>query len=159
MGQEDWDRSPFELSGGQMRRVALAGILSMNPSILILDEPAAGLDPVGREEILSYILTLRERGVTVVLVSHSMDDVARFADRLLVLHEGEQLAWGPKEDVFAQEQILYDVNLELPQVTRFMQTLATGPVPELQEAPTAYTVRDACRQLIGVWHTRRGTES
>lgn len=156
MGDEDAGRSPFELSGGQMRRVALAGILAMKPDVLILDEPAAGLDPVGKEEILSYILTLRDMGVTVVLVSHSMDDVARYADRLLVLHEGEQTAWGEKEQIFSREELLASVNLELPQVARFLADLSQETAPELRELPPAYTIAEGAERLADVWKMRKG---
>lgn len=155
MVEESVERSPFELSGGQMRRVALAGILAMKPQVLILDEPAAGLDPVGKEEILSYILALRDMGVTVVLVSHSMDDVARFADRLLVLHEGKQVAWGEKRAIFSQEEQLKVVNLELPQVTRFLADLSVEIAPELSSKPPAYTIEEGARQLVEVWRKRR----
>lgn len=150
VGLADLDsrRSPFELSGGQMRRVALAGILAMKPDVLILDEPAAGLDPVGKKEILDYIETLRSGGVTVVLVSHSMDDVARYADRLLVLHEGRQIAWGDKAAVFSNQDALREVQLELPQVTQFMMRLSEEVLPSLMNYPPVYTIEEAVRLVI-----------
>jgi energy-coupling factor transport system ATP-binding protein len=98
---DDLERSPFELSGGQKRRAAIAGVLAMEPEILILDEPAAGLDPAGRDEILGYAGTLRDLGVTVILVSHSMEDVSRLADRVLVLRQGCVHALGRPADVFS----------------------------------------------------------
>ena len=95
------DKSPFELSGGQQRRVAFAGVLAMEPRILVLDEPVAGLDPVAREEFLDLIAQLHAGGLTVVMVSHSMDDLARLSDRVLVLNEGRQFAFGSPAEVFA----------------------------------------------------------
>ena len=100
IAETDLQRSPFELSGGQKRRAAIAGILSMRPEVLILDEPAAGLDPAGRDEILSYAASLRERGATLVLVSHSMEDIARLSDRVLVLDHGAVLACGDTRSIF-----------------------------------------------------------
>ena len=119
-----WQSSPLELSGGQKRRVAIAGVLAMKPKVLILDEPTAGLDPAGRDEILEEIARIRkETGMTVVLVSHRMEDVARFADRLLVMSEGKlRFADAPRE-VFKHREDLMSIGLEVPQVTRVMQML------------------------------------
>ncbi len=118
------DRSPFELSGGQMRRVAIAGVLAMGPKVLILDEPTAGLDPRGRDEILTEVDRLhREHALTVVLVSHQMEDVARLADRVAVLHQGRLLATGTPRQVFAQAEMLQGVGLGVPVVTRVMHLL------------------------------------
>lgn len=114
------DKSPFELSGGQKRRVAIAGIVAMNPDILILDEPAAGLDPAGREEILTFIKNLCSTGTTVVLVSHNMDDIARLADRILVLKDGEELICAPPDEVFRNPDKVIDYGLSLPIITEFM---------------------------------------
>ncbi|HAI52022.1 MAG: energy-coupling factor transporter ATPase [Limnochordia bacterium] len=118
------DQSPFELSGGQKRRVAIAGVLAMEPSVLILDEPTAGLDPKGREEILDEICTLhRERGITVILVTHSMEDVARLVDRLIVMDRGRVALDGTPVEVFRQAETLKELGLGLPQVTELMHEL------------------------------------
>ncbi len=101
---EELERSPFELSGGQKRRAAIAGVLAMEPEILILDEPAAGLDPAGRDEILDYAAQLRRMGVTVILVSHSMEDIARLADRVLVLRQGRVHAFGTTRTCSARKR-------------------------------------------------------
>ncbi|HON87251.1 MAG: energy-coupling factor transporter ATPase [Firmicutes bacterium] len=116
-------RSPFELSGGQLRRVAVAGILAMNPQVLVLDEPAAGLDPRGRRDILDNIKRLHESGITVVLVSHNMEDVAYFCDRILVLNEGKLVGDGSPREVFTQGAFLESIGLKPPEVTLLMQKL------------------------------------
>ncbi len=112
------DRSPFELSGGQKRRVALAGVLAMGPEVLVLDEPTAGMDPRGREEVLSEIGALHgQHGYTIVLVSHSMEDVARFAQRLIVMDHGAVVMEGTPKEVFRQRDALTEMGLGVPQVT------------------------------------------
>lgn len=117
--------SPFDLSGGQKRRVAIAGVLAMNPKYLILDEPTAGLDPAGREEILSEVRTLQQKlGITVILVSHSMDDVARFANRLLVLNNGKLYMQGTATEIFAHADELRTLGLDIPIVTALLKQLA-----------------------------------
>ena len=119
-----WQTSPFELSGGQKRRVAIAGVLAMKPKVLVLDEPTAGLDPGGRDEILGEIDRIRrETGMTVVLVSHRMEDVARYADRLVVMNDGKILYAAPPREVFRHRKKLTEVGLEVPQVTQVMQLL------------------------------------
>ena len=119
--------SPFDLSGGQKRRVAIAGVIAMEPEVLILDEPTAGLDPEGRGEILRNIENYRRaKNATVMMVSHSMEDVARLTDRLLVLN-GSRLAMdGPPEEIFAHAQELMDMGLSIPQVTRIFLRLRTA---------------------------------
>lgn len=118
------DRSPFELSGGQRRRVAIAGVLAMKPKILILDEPTAGLDPRGREEIFAQVVAIRRRmGITVVLVSHSMEDVARLADRLVVMHKGKLILTGTPREVFRHGDTLKQVGLGVPQITEVVRAL------------------------------------
>ena len=118
------DRSPFELSGGQKRRVAIAGVLAMKPSILILDEPTAGLDPRGRDEILGQVENLyKQWDLTVVLVSHSMEDIARLAQRLIVMEKGRIAMDGPPEEVFAEADRLRSMGLGVPQVTTLVQEL------------------------------------
>jgi len=114
------NRSPFSLSGGEMRRVAIAGVLAMKPNVLILDEPTAGLDPNTKEILISKLLYLNRHGITIILVSHSMDDVAEIADRLLVLHEGEVLAFGRPKEVFSDSSVLALSDLMLPQCTKLL---------------------------------------
>lgn len=119
-----YKKSPFELSGGQKRRVAIAGVLAMNPEILVLDEPTAGLDPAGRDEILGQISMLKkERNMTIVLVSHSMEDVARFVDRLIVMNKGEAVFDGTPREVFRHYKELEKIGLAAPQVTYLMHQL------------------------------------
>ncbi|MCD8096814.1 MAG: energy-coupling factor transporter ATPase, partial [Lachnospiraceae bacterium] len=124
MGEEYEKASPFELSGGQKRRVAIAGVLAMEPRVLILDEPTAGLDPRGRDEILDQISFLqKERGITVVLVSHSMEDVARYVDRIVVMNQGSVRFDGTPKEVFRHWSELEEIGLAAPQVTYLMQEL------------------------------------
>lgn len=117
------DKSPFELSGGQQRRVAFAGVLAMRPSKLILDEPVAGLDPAARNDFLELIAQLHTQGLTVVMVSHTMDDLARFCDRILVLKQGSIFALGTPEEVFADAEALRDIGLGVPSAQKFAQDL------------------------------------
>ena len=122
------DASPFDLSGGQKRRVAIAGVLAMKPKVLILDEPAAGLDPGGRREILDMIAGIRrERGISVVLVSHSMEDVAEYVDRIIVMNDGYIAMDGTPHEVFTHAEELTAMGLDVPDVTRlFMRLKAEG---------------------------------
>ncbi len=116
------DRSPFELSGGQKRRVAIAGILAMKPEVLVLDEPTAGLDPRGRDEVLGRIQSLyEEEGITIVLVSHSMEDIARLVNRIIVMYEGEIAMEGETREIFKQAEKLEQMGLGIPQITTFMR--------------------------------------
>ncbi|KYH28843.1 MULTISPECIES: energy-coupling factor transporter ATPase [Clostridium] len=118
------DKSPFDLSGGQKRRVAIAGVVAMEPKVLILDEPTAGLDPKGRDDILEKIVQLRkEYNMTIILVSHSMEDVAKVATRVLVMHEGKCILDGTTSEVFKQVDILEGVGLAVPQVTYLVKRL------------------------------------
>lgn len=118
------DRSPFELSGGQRRRVAIAGVIAMKPKILILDEPTAGLDPRGRDEILGQIKEFHERyGITVILVSHSMEDVARLVNKIIVMNRGRVALYGTPEEVFRHADELEEMGLGIPQITRLMRML------------------------------------
>lgn len=124
MGEEYDKSSPFELSGGQKRRVAIAGVLAMEPEVLILDEPTAGLDPKGRDEILDQIEKLqKERGITVILVSHSMEDVARYVDRIIVMNHGQVRFDGAPGEVFHHYKELEEIGLAAPQMTYLMQAL------------------------------------
>lgn len=124
MPEEFYGQSPFELSGGQKRRVAIAGVLAMKPKVLILDEPMAGLDPKGRDEILEEIAKLhRERGLTIILVSHSMEDVANYADRLVVMNKGSVQFEGTPKQVFSHYKELEKIGLAAPQITYVMHRL------------------------------------
>ena len=118
------ERSPFELSGGQMRRVAIAGVLAMRPSVLILDEPTAGLDPRGRDRILSMLEELHAReNVTILMVSHSMDDMARLASRLIVMSDGKVVADGTPREIFMQEGMMTSIGLDIPEAARLCARL------------------------------------
>ena len=124
LSKEYYKQSPFELSGGQKRRVAIAGVLAMQPEILILDEPTAGLDPKGREEILNQIKKLqKETGITVILVSHSMEDVAEYVDRIIVMNDGKVMYDDVPREVFKYYKELEEVGLAAPQVTYIMHAL------------------------------------
>ena len=121
--EEFAERSPFELSGGQKRRVAIAGVLAMEPSILILDEPAAGLDPVGRRDMLELVSSIHDRGVTVIMVSHSMDDVGRLCDRLFVLNRGKIAFSGTPGEVFIHGEALRQIGLDVPECAKLAKLL------------------------------------
>ncbi len=130
LSEEYMNRSPFELSGGQKRRVAIAGVLAMRPDILILDEPAAGLDPAGREEILTQIRALYLlRKMTVIFVSHSMEDVARVAARIIVMNRGTVAIDGKPAEVFAQAEALRSMGLDIPQITQLVVALRKRGIP------------------------------
>ena len=119
-----FDRSPFELSGGQMRRVAIAGILAMEPAILVLDEPTAGLDPLGRKELMSLFKKLHQSGMTIVLVTHLMDDVAEYANQVYVMEKGRLVKGGRPSDVFQDVVFMEEVQLGVPKITAFCKRLA-----------------------------------
>ena len=119
-----FERSPFELSGGQMRRVAIAGILAMEPKILVLDEPTAGLDPIGRKELMTLFKKLHQDGITIVLVTHLMDDVAEFADQVYVMEKGKLVKNGKPSLVFQNVEFMEKIQLGVPKITRFAQRLA-----------------------------------
>lgn len=128
--EELYDKSPFQLSGGQKRRVAIAGVLAMNPEYLILDEPAAGLDPIGRTEILDQIKKLHdEKGIAVILVSHSMEDLAHYVDRLIVMNHGEKVFDDTPKNVFAHYKELEWIGLSAPEVTYIMNELKEKGFP------------------------------
>lgn len=154
LSQELLQRSPFELSGGQKRRVAIAGVLAMEPRILVLDEPAAGLDPEGRDTILSQIKAYHERtGITVVLVSHSMEDIAKYANRVLVMSHAKVAMYDTVEHVFAHAQQLLDLGLSVPQVTQiFLKLRAMG-----LEIPTdVYTMPYAVKTILKALRAKQG---
>ena len=119
-----FERSPFELSGGQMRRVAIAGILAMEPAILVLDEPTAGLDPLGRKELMNLFKKLHQSGMTIVLVTHLMDDVAEYANQVYVMEKGRLVKGGKPSDVFQDVVFMEEVQLGVPKITAFCKRLA-----------------------------------
>ena len=149
LGEHYYKKSPFELSGGQKRRVAIAGVLAMDPDVLVLDEPTAGLDPKGRDEILDEIAGLQEaRGITVVLVSHSMDDVARYVDRLIVMDHGQKAYDAPPKEVFSHLKELEAMGLAVPQMTYIMHALAEKGLPVDVTAGTVEEARDSILQAL-----------
>ena len=150
-------QSPFELSGGQKRRVAIAGVLAMQPEVLILDEPTAGLDPKGRDEILGEIETLhREKGMTIVLVSHSMEDIARYADRLIVMNHGEKVFDDTPRNVFRHYKELEAIGLAAPQVTYVVQALRKEGIPIDDGLITVEEARDAILRMVGMENGKDG---
>lgn len=143
-------QSPFELSGGQKRRVAIAGILAMHPKVLVLDEPTAGLDPKGRDEILDQIEHLhRETGMTVILVSHSMEDIAKYVERIIVMNRGEKMLDGTPKEVFSHYKELEKVGLAAPQVTYVMHDLKERGFPVSTDATT---VGEAADEIMRSFH-------
>ena len=144
--EEYLNKSPFDLSGGEKRRVAIAGVISMNPKVLVLDEPTAGLDPVGKNDLLNLIKSYNKTtGSTVIFVSHNMDDVALVADRVLVLSDGQIIMNGTVEDVYSKGEELLKLGLDVPEITRvFLKLKAEG-----YDVPTdVYTVKDGKDKLV-----------
>lgn len=140
------DNSPFDLSGGEKRRAAIAGVMAMEPEVLILDEPTAGLDPKGRNNLLSQIENYRkENGTTILLVSHSMEDVARLADRVLVMHKGKLKMLAPTDEVFSRAEELEEMGLSVPAVTKVFMGLKNRGINVGQNA---YTVESAVSALV-----------
>lgn len=149
LSEELFDASPFELSGGQKRRVAIAGVLAMRPEVLILDEPTAGLDPKGRDDILDQIARLhRESGITVILVSHSMEDVGKYVDRLLVMNRGELAFNHPTKEVFSQYETLEEIHLAAPQVTYVMNQLKAKGYQVPTDVTTIQEAKEAILRLL-----------
>jgi energy-coupling factor transport system ATP-binding protein len=143
IGEDLLDASPFELSGGQKRRVAIAGVLAMRPEVLILDEPTAGLDPKGRDDILNQIEKLhKESGMTIILVTHSMEDVANYADRLFVMNHGELVFSHPIKEVFSHYKELEEMQLAAPQVTYVMNALQSHGYPVKTDATTVIEAKN-----------------
>ena len=142
------ERSPFELSGGQKRRVAIAGVIAMEPKVLILDEPTAGLDPRGREAILAQLRAYHEqKGSTVILVSHSMEEIARNVDRIVVMSHAHKLMDGTPEEVFSRAEELLQVGLDVPQVTKVAMELQKRGL--LQDS-SVYTIEELARRLLAL---------
>lgn len=148
--EEVYYHSPFDLSGGQKRRVAIAGVLAMQPEVLILDEPTAGLDPKGRDEILDQVAKLhKERGITVILVSHSMEDVAKYVDRIIVMNQGSVMFDDIPKNVFAHYKELESVGLAAPQVTYLMHELAAAGIPVMTDATTVTEAKEEILAKLG----------
>ena len=155
VGLEDevFYQSPFDLSGGQKRRVAIAGVLAMEPKVLILDEPTAGLDPKGRDEILDCISELhRKKNMTVILVSHSMEDVAKYVERIIVMNKGKVFLDGSPKEVFAHYKELEEIGLAAPEVTYIMNELAAKGLPVNTEATT---LDEAKEEILRALNSRR----
>lgn len=149
MSEELYYQSPFELSGGQKRRVAIAGVLAMKPEVLILDEPTAGLDPAGRDEILDLVARMhKERGITVVLVSHSMEDVAKYVDRIIVMNQGEVMYDDIPREVFRHYKELENVGLAAPQVTYLMHELQERGLRVNVDATTVAEARETLLEAL-----------
>lgn len=147
------EKSPFELSGGQMRRVAIAGVLAMRPSVLILDEPTAGLDPRGRDRILSMLEELHRREhTTVIMVSHSMDDMARLASRLIVMSEGRIVAQGTPREIFSQAELMTSVGLDVPEAARLCRLLREKGY---DLPPDLYRPEELKEHLLRLWKEAR----
>lgn len=150
-----YEKSPFELSGGQKRRVAIAGVLAMKPETLILDEPTAGLDPKGRNELFEQLQKMhRELGLTIILISHSMEDVARYVEKLFVLYKGKIAYQGTPREVFAHGKSLEDIGLAMPQIRYIMEALKEKGMPVTEDV---LTVEEAAEILIK--HLRKRGEA
>ena len=144
------EKSPFDLSGGEKRRAAIAGVIAMNPEVLVLDEPTAGLDPMGRDVLLSQIVQYhKERKNTVILVSHSMEDIARYADRIMVMNHGEKIFDAPPKEVFRHYKELEAMGLAAPQITYIVHGLKEHGVPIADDITTVTEARDAILHLLG----------
>ena len=152
LSEKSYDASPFELSGGQKRRVAIAGVLAMKPEILILDEPTAGLDPRGRDEILDQIAKLHKEGLTVILVSHSMEDVAKYADRIIAINSGKIAFDGTPKEVFRHYKELERMGLSAPQVTYVMQEMKNLGLPVDTDVST---VEEAKEEILKAFHNSK----
>lgn len=149
IGDDLIDASPFELSGGQKRRVAIAGVLAMKPEVLILDEPTAGLDPRGRDEILDQIASIhKEQKITVILVSHSMEDVAKYVERIIVMDHGKVAFDDTPKEVFRHYKELENIGLAAPQVTYLMNRLRNNGIPVDTKATT---IKEAKKEILAWW--------
>lgn len=147
--EELFYQPPFDLSGGQKRRVAIAGVLAMKPEVLILDEPTAGLDPKGRDEILDLISDMhKELGITIILVSHSMEDVAKYVDRIIVMNQGSVMFDGVPKEVFSHYEELEKVGLAAPQVTYLMHELRANGLPVSTDATTIEEAKESILKVL-----------
>ena len=157
MDEKFYKQSPFELSGGQKRRVAIAGVLAMRPEMMILDEPTAGLDPQGRDEILGQIERLnREHGLTILVVSHSMEDMARYVDRIMVMNDGVKMFDDTPKEVFRHYKELEAIGLAAPQITYVVHKLIDKGIPL---DPDITTVEEAKNAILKIWREKNGKSS
>ena len=157
MDEKFYKQSPFELSGGQKRRVAIAGVLAMRPEMMILDEPTAGLDPQGRDEILGQIERLnREHGLTILVVSHSMEDMARYVDRIMVMNDGVKMFDDTPKEVFRHYKELEAIGLAAPQITYVVHKLIDKGIPL---DPDITTVEEAKNAILKIWREKYGKSS
>ena len=155
IGEELFDSSPLALSGGQKRRVALAGVLAMQPEILVLDEPMAGLDPAGRQDIFQMLSRLhQERNISILFASHSMDDVAEYAKRMIVMHEGKIVLDGPPRKIFRYEKELKQIGLDIPSVTKVMHRLRDRGI-EIDDS--CLTVQESAAEIVQ-WYRKGAIE-
>lgn len=153
LSEEYYTQSPFELSGGQKRRVAIAGVLAMKPKVLILDEPTAGLDPKGRDEILDQIKKLQTKtGMTILLVSHSMEDVAEYVDRIIVMNQGRVMFDDVPREVFKNYKELEEIGLAAPQVTYIMHALKDNGMPVDADATTIAEATEEIMKCLEILH-------
>ncbi len=151
--EEFKDKSPFELSGGQMRRVAIAGVIAMRPDVLILDEPTAGLDPRGREQILNQIKSMHAKyKMTVILVSHSMEDIAKYTDQIIVMYRGKVKLYDTPKNIFKEAQLLEEIGLAVPQVTQLMRRLKKND-PLINES--IFTIEAAKVEIMNMIRRRK----
>ena len=149
--EKEWfDKSPFDLSGGQKRRVAIAGVMAMEPEVLVLDEPAAGLDPVGKEKIFRAVTNYRhEKNSSVIIVSHSMEDMAKYADRLIVMNNSSVVLEDTPDRVFTQSRMLCEIGLDVPQITKMLLELKKLGVPARTDIFTVDAAREELENLLG----------
>ncbi len=158
MEEDYFYQSPFDLSGGQKRRAAIAGVLAMKPEVLVLDEPTAGLDPKGRDEILGQIAKLREKtGMTVILVSHSMEDVAKYVDRIIVMNKGSVFLDDEPKQVFRHYKELEEIGLAAPQITYIMQALRARGLPVNTDITSVEEAKEAVLQALADRRQNRGS--
>lgn len=156
LGEEILAENPFDLSGGQKRRVAIAGVIAMRPEVLVLDEPAAGLDPQGRDMIFDGIVRYREStGATVIIVSHSMEDMARICDDIVVLSHGEAVLCGSRDEVFSRVGLLEEIGLAVPQITLLMEELYSRGIPVDRGI---YTEEAAEREILRLINERKAAK-
>lgn len=154
LDEETLKASPFEISGGQKRRAAIAGVIAMEPEVLVLDEPAAGLDPMGREEIFGGLINYKEETEkTLILISHSMEDIARYADYILVLKEGKVYNFGTVEDIFSAPDKLFESSLDLPQITKlFIELKKRGVIHRTDIYTVSYGAKVLLTKLKSIGH-------
>ena len=147
------NRSPFQLSGGQMRRVAIAGVIALKPAYLVLDEPTAGLDPASREDLMSRMVKLhRQEKNTIVLVSHNMNDIARYADHVIIMNHGQVLLEGTPAQVFAREDYIRQAGLQVPEITAIVKKLKAQGLPVSTEV---YTMDEAVKAIMSALGNRQ----